>query len=171
MKTTMTACLVALALGVLAHEARAEGTEPPVGVWSPPEARSRAAGGWSEPASDDVERQAGDDVERRAGDDVERHEDGDTEPPMRSGWGFGGGIALAAIGGSILAGAALASLPVGYEGNGGGDPGSEVAVAALLGAAATAGGIGLILWSRTPASGPSTAISVGPAAVRLEGSF
>jgi hypothetical protein len=90
---------------------------------------------------------------------------------MRSGWGFAGGVVLTAVGGSFLTGAALSTLPIGYEGNGGGDPGAATATVAILGAAATAGGIALILWSRAPASGPSAALSVGPGDVRLGGSF
>lgn len=159
MQTTMTACLVALALGVVAAEARAEGDDPAVGVWSPPEVRAPAASEWSDPGPGHGERH------------LDEEDEDAYEPPMRSGWGFGGGIALTAVGGSLLTGAALATIPVGYEGNGSGDPGSEVGFIALIGAAATAGGIGLILWSRAPASGPSTALSVGPAAVRVDGTF
>src|SRR5688572_4607287 len=109
MQKTVTACLVMVALGVVTGDARADEVAQ---TWSPPgpEAAREVP---EEPAAGD------------RGDD-------DSDPPMRSGWGFAGGVVLTAVGGSFLVGAALSTLPIGYEGNGGGDPGPEVATIAVL---------------------------------------
>lgn len=147
MQRTMAAGLVTMALGVVTVDARAD-----EGRWGMAE-----DGTWSPQPTVPA------DAERE-------HERDDEDPPMRSPSGFAGGIVLTAVGGSVLTGALLTSLPVGYEGNGG-DLGTGGATVAVLGAAATLGGIGLILWARAPASGPRAALSVGPGDVRVSGSF
>lgn len=189
MQRTMAAGLVAMALGVVTVDARADegrwvmaedGTwspqptvpaDPPpaaVGPWSPPQGRGDA------PRD---ERLQGDEHDDRRDHDVrgddepdDDDERDDEDPPMRSPAGFAGGIVLTAVGGSMLTGALLTSIPFGYEGSGG-DLGTGGATVGVLGAAATLGGIGLILWARAPASGPSAALSVGPGDVRVSGSF
>jgi hypothetical protein len=182
-----TVALGMLALGVVTEEARgddgrwvmgADGSwtqvEPPSPAstaapapapWSP---APEAAAGW--PGRAPAVEAAADDERRAEEPRGEEWHPEEVERPIRSGWGVAGGIVLTSIGGTLLLGAALASLPIGYEGSGGGDPGAAEATVAILGAAATAGGIGLIVWGGTRPAEPRTVLSVGRD-VRLSGSF
>lgn len=163
----LTAGLVSLAIGIAASEARADG-----GGWALQE-----DGTWTEeasapdvPASEERERDGGLRLPPSASRTDPPREMPREDPPMQSVAAFAGGIVLTAVGGSVLVTAALASLPIGYEGNGG-EPTAELVTIGALGAAAAAGGVGLLLWGRAPDSRHHGALSVGPQGVHLGGRF